>query len=157
MPSFQYRDLHYINKASCPSYLYDGNPIHGKTVFVLKWDSGVTRNHLMSITRLSGETRRYITRCVITLFVWPCFHTHTWWFCYWVGISYTGNKNGMHTELEYKTTNQWLAQDCSISIANALGILQSYTKPSANHISAKCSGKSASHLEEIEASDTMHE
>ena len=37
MPSYQYRDSHYKDKTvSRPSYLYDGNPLHGKTVLTLK-------------------------------------------------------------------------------------------------------------------------
>ena len=36
-PSCQYRNIHYKDKTvSRPSYLYNGNPIPGKTVFILR-------------------------------------------------------------------------------------------------------------------------
>ena len=39
IPSYQYRNFHYEdNMVAWPSYLYDWNPIPGKTVFILKWE-----------------------------------------------------------------------------------------------------------------------
>ena len=40
-PSYQYRHSHYkdktVSRPSYPSYLYDGNPIPGNTVVIMRW------------------------------------------------------------------------------------------------------------------------
>ena len=65
--SYHYRNSHHQDKAvSWPSsYLYNGNPILGKTIFILRW--GPDLYHNLVIVGL------YVSCCVITL-EWSCCH-----------------------------------------------------------------------------------
>ena len=61
---YHYRNSHYKDRAvSWPSYLYNGNPILGQTIFILRWDPDLYHN--LVIVGL------YLSYCAIPL-EWSC-------------------------------------------------------------------------------------